>query len=252
MQGATGSAAGYVTLRHRGSTPCSLLGKPALLIGGADHSPDWRLSTMRLPLEGEDRPWGKLRGLRPGEEAGFGLHTINWCGEDSPRVELARPGGTVPLVREDDSMNVTGARCDAPKHPATIAVTRFLPPPDKSKALPLRAEIDGAPLGKNPAFELRRGERFRYRLALTNVSRRPFRFVQCPVYEQGLADPPAKERFVLNCRPAGTIDPRERAVFEMVFDVPGNAPIGPNAFSWSLVGGGDDPPWAPAPVEIRD
>jgi hypothetical protein len=250
LQGATGSAVGYVTLRHRGSRPCSLRGTPTLLIDGAARSHDWRVLAMPVRGESEDLRWGRLNALRPGEEAGFQMHWSNWCGTSSPTVELDLPSGTVPVTPQADSMSGAGARCDAPQYPASIAVTRFLPPSDKSKPVPLRAELVGVPTGKEPAFELRRGEPLRYRLALTNVSRRSFRFRSCPTYEHGLVAPEQTERFVLNCRPMGTVSPGERAVFEMVFRVPDDAPLGRTGFSWSLVQGGADPPWAAVPVEV--
>jgi hypothetical protein len=77
----------------------------------------------------------------------------------------------------------------------------------------------------------------RYRIALVNISRRPFRFRGCPVYVQSLD---RKDAYVLNCRSVGTIAPRSRAVFEMRVRAPER--VGPDALFW----------WLPRTFDVGD
>ncbi len=78
------------------------------------------------------------------------------------------------------------------------------------------------------------GRPFHFRVALTNTSKRPFRFKSCPVYLEGLSSMFRHERHVLNCEPVGTIAPGRRVIFDMVFHAPANAAIGNNGLDWEL------------------
>jgi hypothetical protein len=83
-------------------------------------------------------------------------------------------------------------------------------------------------------FRVPAGRPFHYEVALRNVSKRPFRFNTCPTYVEGVASTLRGERHVLNCGPAGTLAPGERALFEMVLHIPADAPAGNNGLSWEL------------------
>jgi hypothetical protein len=131
----------------------------------------------------------------------------------------------------------------------------FLPTeryPPTSSHIPLIASIVGSrPGGKEVRLRLIAGRPFRYRVALTNESKRPFRFKSCPVYLEGLASMFRNERHVLNCKPAGTIARGERVFFDMVFNVPADAPIENNGLAWGLGQKTAQPsPFATAPVLV--
>jgi hypothetical protein len=116
----------------------------------------------------------------------------------------------------------------------------FLPAehyPAPSSHLPLAASIVGSERAKGEKevrFQVAAGRPFRYQVALENISKRPFRFKSCPVYVEGLASTRRGERYLLNCRPVGTLAPGQRAVFEMVLHVPATAPAENNGLSWEL------------------
>jgi hypothetical protein len=55
---------------------------------------------------------------------------------------------------------------------------------------------------------------------LVNVSRHPYRFGRCPIYEQLTPDAMRPAAYVLNCRPAETIAPGRHADFEMETPAP--------------------------------
>ncbi len=72
-----------------------------------------------------------------------------------------------------------------------------------------------------------------YRVRLTNVSQREFRFSACPRYVESI-DSLHTEVYVLNCRPLRMLRPHGSAVFRMVFHVPANASLGPADVDWEL------------------
>ena len=147
-------------------------------------------------------------------------------------------------------------RCDVPG-PSWLGMTGFLPTeryPDASSHLPLAASIVGSARdkgSKETRFRLTAGEPFRYRIALRNVSKRPFHFRSCPVYLEGLASLSRYQRHVLNCRPVGTLAAGGQVLFEMVFHVPTDAPAGNNGLGWELGPKTAQPtPFADAPVRV--
>ncbi len=83
-----------------------------------------------------------------------------------------------------------------------------------------------------PALRARRGVVLHFSVALTNVSRRSFRFRSCPIYLEQLSGKP--ELYVLNCRPMPMLRPGARAVFAMVLRVPRTARVGTNGLLWEL------------------
>jgi len=96
--------------------------------------------------------------------------------------------------------------------------------------------------GRTYAFlRVKRGTAFHYRVALRNTSKRPFRFVKCPLYTEIIGTPLGgsirDETFVLNCDPAGTIAPGKLAFFAMELSVPKDASLGQGFLAWTLIDG---------------
>jgi hypothetical protein len=128
-------------------------------------------------------------------------------------------------------------RCNDPAAPSTLAIKPFARrgrQPPHSSHLPLRATIVGGSLDKrsSPSLRVGAGEVLRYEIALTNVSRRRFRFRDCPTYVQRLDR--RTELYILNCRPVGVLRPRETARFAMRLRVARDARVGQTGVFWLL------------------
>ncbi len=248
FQGATGNLAGAVVLRNIGARPCSLAPRARLVLPTGRQ----RLVTKQTgPPPGHDPfnrpPLSQLRALPAGSRAGFSVFWGNWCGPRARALTVVLPGTgalRVPLP---------GApRCDAPTFPSTLSVSRLAPavvPPRLT--LPLQVKFLGAVRKKGKTsivvYRARPGQVLRYEVALVNVSARPFAFLTCPVYAQGLDG--ARVGFVLNCRPVGTLASRGRALFAMRLRLPAHLHAGVHDLIWSLPQARDGP-WAPALVQI--
>ena len=252
LQGATGSLVGGVNLLNAGSVPCSLLGWPTLSFTGAAASVTpvrvKKLSRSPTPPDVLADPLGSLRALAPGKSASVLLWWSNWCGPgsiptgsssgmppDELKLTLAR--GTSVLVPLTQA-----PRCDAPKQPSLLSVGPFAPTERRlpaSSRLPLGVAIVGVrPVRVKPGlrgFLVHRGELFRYEVAVTNTSRRAFRFAgsSCPVYIEQVVPGP-QQLYVLNCRPAGTLAPGASVLFAMQLRIPASARLANTGLSWEL------------------
>jgi hypothetical protein len=240
LQGAGGAMVGRVTLTNTGLTSCSLVGRPTVSLAGT------RSRAMPRPRAAPEvvrEPLSSLRAVRPGKRVWFAMHWSNWCERHPVTATVALPGGDRLRVR-------LGAppRCESAASPSAIGVSPFVPAErtlGPRSRLPLRAEIVGArvPAGKPGllAFRARRGGELRYVVALTNVSRRPFRFGRCPAFRQTWGGP-----YVLNCRPVGAIEPQETVRFQMILRIPRDEPLGVTGISWILARKTYLPPFATA------
>jgi hypothetical protein len=123
----------------------------------------------------------------------------------------------------------------------------------RTAQLPLRATIPGVKLVDGQLvgsrYHVRQGAVLRYVVALTNTSKRPFRFRTCPLYDEGImymsqfsATAPIQQRnaiiprttYVLNCRQVGTIAPGATVRFAMELPIPENAFLGKGELYWKL------------------
>jgi hypothetical protein len=222
-----------------------------------------RLARSPEPLDVLADPRGSLRALGRGKTATASLFWSNWCGPGArptgdhgriPAAILLRlPGGTTLALALTQA-----PRCDAPQAPSILAVAPFTPavrtmPP--SSRLPLRAAIAGPrPVTVKAGlrgFRVPRGALLRYQLALTNPSRRSFRFgASCPVYVEQLVPSVPARAYILNCRPAGAIAAGATALFEVLLPVPAGARLGSNGLSIELAPRTYEPPFATAAVYI--
>jgi hypothetical protein len=256
-----------------GRVPCSLVGRPTVQFAGSSaRKVRWTIGAIE-PARPED-PFEvlrapSLRSLRRGNEALVSISWSNWCGPPSrnrrfgqwtalpPRLLVLKlPGGRgVFRLRP----NGGAPRCDSPGSPTYLGVSRFSPraPAELPAHLPLKVRIEGGGLESKTLLHSLQGtpgEALRYRVALTNVSRRAFRFRGCPIYQETLVDrefPWPTEWFVLNCKPVGTLEPRERAVFEIVCHVPADARHGRGGLTWVLAPGASDSRLDAATVIVR-
>jgi hypothetical protein len=244
LQGAGGAMVGGVTLTNAGFTACSLVGRPKISLAGTR---TWPMPLPRPAPEVVRDPMSSLRALRPKRRARFALHWSNWCARRPATATIALPGG--------DRLRLwlgQPPRCESAASPSALGVSPFVPGErtlGPRSRLPLRAEIVGArvPAGKPGlrAFRARRGGELRYIVALTNVSRRPFRFRSCPVFRQTWGGP-----YVLNCRSVGTIAPGQTVRFRMVLRIPDREPLGVTGISWILARKTYRPPFATAALLV--
>ncbi len=256
LQGATGSLAGPIIVRNIGRTACAF---PARIrhayILGARVSVRLLKTSPDAFAEEDPRanPASRLRALPPGAAANAIVVWSNLCASP-PRKTLV-----VTLERALDlrlRLPKSGPRCDAPTVPSGLSITPFrlrtaTPPP--STHLPLRVAILGspAPPGYKPGEPYLHGQPgsvLRYRVAITNTSKAPFRFDACPMYVQTFIGFHIRsQRYVLNCEAVQTLAPRERAVFAMQMRVPKRAK-GLTGITWELAPGSRGSHWSPAEV----
>jgi hypothetical protein len=247
VQGATGSLAGGVALTNRGAAPCSLLGHVSVrFLDGSDPAGLTQYALKPIPAD-PGVPLPSLRALQPRQAAFVGIWWSNWCGDAAP----TRIGFTLPTGEELVFPLGASARCDAPSAPSTLGVRPTEPrAPQKppGSRLPLEADIvekerSGPKL--IPTVHGRRGRLATFHVALTNVSRHPFRFgPACPLYVEGTGLGLPHELHVLNCRPVGVVTPGARVVFEMRIRVPRHAPLGRDSLTWELAPTLELPPFA--------
>jgi hypothetical protein len=247
VQGATGSLAGGVALTNEGVAACSLLGPVTVrFLDGSDPSGLMQYQLKPDPVD-PGVPLPALGALQHGQSAFVAVWWSNWCGDSRPtRIGFTLPSGEELVFPLDKS-----SRCDAPSAPSTLGVGQpapRAPQPLPASRLPLRAEIvETFRQGPKviPGVRARRGGVARFRVALTNVSRRPFRFGRtCPTYEEGTGLDKPRELHVLNCRPVGVMAPGARVVFEMRVRVARDARLGRTSLTWELAPDTYLPPFA--------
>jgi hypothetical protein len=248
LQGETGSLVGGVSVVNASHRACALVGRPQIALRGAPAA-RLRIRPMAWPAprccspDVLADPPGSLRALQPGKQADAYVFWSNWCRPPPARLEVRLPtGGSIdlPLRR--------APRCDQPRQPSLLRVSRFEPAVrqlPRSSRLPLRAVILRPP-------QPRRGRVLRYRVALLNTGATPFRFAatSCPVYIEQLASSPP-QAYVLNCRGVAAVPPHGRAVFAMELRVAQDARVGPSDLSWELAPRTFDAPLADAAVRVE-
>jgi hypothetical protein len=261
LQGVFGNLVGVAVVRNAGDAPCSLRGRPsARFDGGPAEATALRIVTVPADRLDESLIYDRassLRALGPGRVAAVLVNWGNWCPPGAVVTSLGTPPSALVLVLPGGGEIAApvdrAPRCDEPMAPSTVAIKPFArrgrqPPP--SSHLPLTAEIVGvATATKARPLRARRGGVLRYEVAVTNASRRPFRFRGCPTYLEDLA-PHQHERYVLNCRPASVLARHETVRFAMVLRVAKNTPLGRHGLLWLLGPKTDFPPTASAPVVI--
>jgi Domain of unknown function (DUF4232) len=266
LQGATGSLVGGVELTNAGRQPCSLIGWPRMSFTGAAASTRWRIKRLARSPQPTDviaDPPGSLRALAPGKTASVSLFWSNWCAPGKPagRHLSTPPQGLRIGFASRTSLVVQLAhapRCDVPQAPSLLSVAPFTPAArtlGPSSRLPLRVTIVGPrPVPVKPglrAFRVHRGELLHYRVALSNIGQRPFRFAptSCPIYLEQILPAPAQP-YVLNCRPVAAIAPHRSVLFAMQIPIPATTRLGNNSLTWELAPKTYEAPFAPAALWV--
>jgi len=113
-----GAMIGDVSMRNRGSTACTLDGRPVVaMLDGRGHPLPVRLvnSTAGKPIE-----------VRPNDQASVHFQWRNWCKVDFPprvtmRLSLPAGGGAIRATG-----TLGRPRCDAQRLPSTLHVGPFI------------------------------------------------------------------------------------------------------------------------------
>jgi Protein of unknown function (DUF4232) len=164
-------------------------------------------------------------GLGPGKTAAAAVITAEDC--SSPRIargSVAVRVGWARLVRLELPTCASGV---------TVHLDAFQPPelpePPPVPWRSLRASLDAPSTA-------RRGTTLHYRVTLENHSERPFTFPYCPSYASGTDGGDGGGNGFLNCRPAGRLEPGERATFEMWTRLSKHLRPGRHTLDWYLHG----------------
>jgi hypothetical protein len=209
-------------------------------------------------------PQGALRALAPGKSAGVTLWWSNWCGPGAtPAGASGTPPAGIKLTFASGTSLViplrTAPRCDQPQEPSLLSVGPFAPAErylGANSKLPLKVSIVGSrPILVKPglrAFRARRGQVFRYVVALTNTGSRAFHFnrSRCPIYIEQLIPGP-EEVYLLNCRPVDAIAPGATVSFAMQLRVSTDAHLRNTGLTFELAPKTFSAPFASAAVWIE-
>jgi hypothetical protein len=170
-------------------------------------------------------------------QAGFSLYWSNWCGADpgpSATLVVGLPGsGTRPLA-----MGVEAPRCDsaADRSVMTVAPIEAAEAPEPSP--PPWAELVGHV--EVPSVVVA-GETLHYQVTLRNNGDQPVPLDPCPAYVERLwsgSTLVAEPRYLLNCAATSSILAGTSTTFEMLLDIPADAPPGPGILLWGTDGPG--------------
>jgi hypothetical protein len=249
ISAATGGQLGAsVLLGNRSASPCVLQGVPAVqLFDSAGH---------QIPLTttvAQGTPSDAVL-VQPGTadvqahipRAGIAYVEIDWQTRDGAGfpcapipnegtdVAIVLPGGSL-RASVSDAMSRWNAIAPCYGRIAVSAIQQWpaaVPSPTPNPLESLTVHVDA------PAT-VSRGSIVHYTVTLRNTGSEPITFpADCPVYGQWAADSTqafAKDFYVLNCRPVGTIAPGQSVRFAMQVAVPVGTEPGPYTLYWHIV-----------------
>jgi hypothetical protein len=178
-------------------------------------------------------------------QAGFSVFWSNWCGPD------AGSSGTL-VVRLPDAgthrlaIGLEAPTCVSPGDPSTMTVAPTeAPEPSPPPWTDLTASVDA------PSVAIA-GEPFRYFVTLRNGGDQPVALDPCTIYVERLwsgNDLVADPRYLLNCAAVSAIEPGASTTFEMILEIPADAPPGPAILLWTTDGPGPAGPKLPITIE---
>jgi hypothetical protein len=215
----------HLVVRNTGSQTCTLEGRPAIVVSPGGPGPLSVIAIEKDPTVPPGFPaQGARFGLRPGLEGGVTLFVVRPC--DHERGSDARQTLRAFLPVGDAQTTFTIMTCAG--QGAVLSVGVFAPPESRRKprSWPLRASLD-------LPGEVTAGHTLSYRVQLTNVSDRPFRFPYCPTFSARLN---GRDRFgTLNCVPMGKLAPDHHATFAMRRFVTAKLPTDTYELRWALM-----------------
>ena len=189
-----------------------------------DASPAAVIIEPGLPLPPEHDP------LLVGQ-AGFSVLWSNWCGRDpgsSGTIVVGLPGWGTRRMPVD----LKTPTCLSAADRSVIGVV----PIEAAEAPQPSSQPQGDLVGhiEVPSVVVA-GETLRYYVTLRNIGDQPAPLDPCPAYVELLGTNNAvvaEPHFLLNCAAASAIEPGASLTFEMVLQIPGDAPAGPAILFW--------------------
>ncbi|HEX6699651.1 MAG TPA: DUF4232 domain-containing protein [Gaiellaceae bacterium] len=214
----------WFTIANRGQRACALRGRPTVTVLATGGRP---VAVAAAPgTFGGASLAERTFGLAPGHSAQLIVFETDTCRILGRRAR--RRHAVVALIAAGHTVRLRLATC---VNGVTLSVSPFQPVfperPFRPTRFPFRATILGHP-------HARRGATLVYRVRLRNVSGRPFRFPWCPLFNERVA--PQKGRFfMLNCRPARTIEAGKTVAFVMHLALSPHFRPGTRTLVWRLV-----------------
>jgi hypothetical protein len=256
LQAATGRAGAAtggqlynsIVFSNHSSTPCRLDGTPRLQLITASGS------TLALPQSDGPTPWApNAPGVvmmdagapapapTAGQENPAGQASVTFIMYDCPgpapalsRIAVALPGGrgSISVLAGSGVAFSGGFRCEGNANVHSIGVSPF------SGLGPQPTWVESSPLSITLRLpdHVRAGQTLRYEVSLTNSSRAPLKFHDCPSYTEDASRPGHKNlaNYQLNCSSVRWLAPDESATFAMVLDIPADTPPGPGRLRWEM------------------
>jgi hypothetical protein len=170
-------------------------------------------------------------------QAGFSVYWSNWCGPDpgpSATLVVGLPGsGTRRLA-----IDVAAPRCDSAADRSVMTVTPIEAAEAPEPSPPPWADLAGH--AEVPSVVVA-GETLHYLVTLRNNGDQPVPLDPCPAYVERLWSGNslvAEPSYLLNCAATSPIQPGSTTTFEMVLDIPADAPPGSGMLLWGTDGPG--------------
>lgn len=269
--GAGGHILQTVVFVNRGTSACTLIGSPRMILltnGGtpldltptsSGFFPEGPASPVVLQPSSIEPSEATFAAAPAGQMAlvNFELYYCDGRTPTSPgplpqvtgiRVDL--PGGGTLMAQVAHQPGTS--RCDADGVYRTIHVSPFAVPGSMAVAQGVEAPPPLAAKIISPST-IRAGSQLKYQVELTNVSGAPYHFEQCPSYREAMDTVPRKQvlgLYRLNCAPVKTMSPGATVSFAMVIDVPATLAVGQQTLTWQLDVGSPSGAQANAAVRI--
>lgn len=226
VSGERRNAAGGTTyesfvLTNTGSAACSLQGVPAVQLHEADGS---AVPMITSPINQTETPIDLITG-------GQAILMVGWPStmclvKPVASMSAVWPAAfgllTAPLAIASSS----AAGCSSDQ----LYIAPFAPAAPSPQATP---QTDFRVVYAVPASATA-GQALKYEVTLTNVSGRAITFAGCPGYTEALKSAHAVGRYVLNCRPVGTMAAGASVTFAMQLPVPTDSIAGEDVLSWVI------------------
>lgn len=236
-----------------GAARCVISGVPGIFILDA------RGKTMAIDVMPIPSPVTRAIVIEPGlplppehapllvGQAGVQFVWSNWCGPDpgtSGILIVDLPGAGMRQL----SIELQPPTCLASGDRSRITVQPLAPA--EAPEPPLPAWTDLTAYVESPSIAVA-GQPLHYLVTLKNTTDHAVPLDPCPVYVERLWSGKSFEadsRYILNCGPVGAIEPGASATFEMILEVPMDAPPGPAILLWDSDGPGPGGPKLPITI----
>lgn len=240
--GASGQIFNGIVFSNKSATLCQLDGTPTLSL---------RTTTgqvLPIPQTNSLMPWATSAPaaalVRP-NSADPQLHssvegqvTVGFSVWDCPAnpplasLTIVLPAGRgILTVPAGDLGYSWGGECEG-NHIARLVVGPFT----AMEPQPVYVENSALSITLKVPATVQAGTRLHYQVILTNASGAPFHFHECPSYTEDASRPGSKllANYQLNCGGVGWLLPDGSVTFEMQFDTPAGAALGPGYLRWSM------------------